>query len=472
MEKVNKHGKNYSKIFSARFGNREKDLQTLLGRIFSTGKPADRILAEYFRKSPKYGATDRRIISETLFSILRWWGFSKQIWNINVFYDTAAKEKSDRNNSYTGTDQDKTTRDIVFFSLMMDTRSDEELLARLGEQHGFSKIIIQKIRNNNDIIAKAYEIIALIQKFASSHKLSINNLIPEWTLSLIPDILKSQGKISFFQKRPPLWLRVKDIRAKSIIDEFKKNNIFPVPHPLIVNAFKIENARINLYSMNSFKNGFFELQDLASQSIGLVCEPLPGQRWWDACAGAGGKSLQLADIMKGKGTVVATDIREYKLEELKKRARRASLHNIRSEKWDGSAIRTSKQNIYDGVLVDAPCSCSGTWRRNPDAKWTSSEDEIPQLAKLQSQLLSNAASGLKEDGSIVYATCSIFTAENEDIVNNFIAKNPNFTLEPFKNPITGKMTNGTLRIYPWDGDCDAIFVAKFKKLRRNLNTAS
>jgi hypothetical protein len=108
---VNKNGKNHSKIFSARFGNREKDLQALLGRIFLPGKPADKVLAEYFRNSPKYGASDRRIISETLFSIFRWWGFSRQIWTTNIFYNTAAKKKSDETNCYPRTDQDKTTRD-------------------------------------------------------------------------------------------------------------------------------------------------------------------------------------------------------------------------------------------------------------------------------------------------------------------------------------------------------------------------
>ena len=107
--------------------------------------------------------------------------------------------------------------------------------------------------------------------------------------------------------------------------------------------------------------------------------PQPGESWWDVCAGGGGKSLQLADMMQRRGTVYSTDIRAYKLEDLKRRAARAAFPNIRCAEWDGTRPTGSKAGLFDGVLVDAPCSSSGRWRRNPDGRWTTPLSRVEEL---------------------------------------------------------------------------------------------
>ena len=181
---------------------------------------------------------------------------------------------------------------------------------------------------------------------------------------------------------------------------------------------------MNLYSLESFKNVLFEIQDIASQVIGLVSCAKPGERWWDCCAGAGGKSLQLSSMMQNKGRIVSSDIREYKLDDLKKRARRNEKSNIECRTWDGKALRNKKSESFDGVLADAPCSCSGTWRRNPDARWRSAPADVNELISIPSSILENTSSAVKNGGVLIYATCSVFDEENGDMVRNFLKKHP------------------------------------------------
>jgi 16S rRNA (cytosine967-C5)-methyltransferase len=197
--------------------------------------------------------------------------------------------------------------------------------------------------------------------------------------------------------------------------------------------------------------------------IGMVCAPLPGERWWDCCAGGGGKTLQLASLLQRKGVVVATDIREYKLDDLKMRARRAGFPNIRRSPWDGKAPRKKKAGLYDGVLVDAPCSCSGVWRRNPDAKWNTDEAEIAEMSDLQLKILTAASAGVKPGGVLVYGTCSLFDPENRTVVSKFLESHPDFTLESFADPLSGKLCQGTLQIRPWDSDSDSMFAARMRR---------
>jgi 16S rRNA (cytosine967-C5)-methyltransferase len=219
---------------------------------------------------------------------------------------------------------------------------------------------------------------------------------------------------------------------------------------------------VNLDTLPVYSEGRVEVQDLASQTVAMICAPSPGQRWWDVCAGGGGKSLHLAQLMKGKGVVTATDIQDRKLDELRRRARRGGFQNIQVKSWDGKPMR-QKQATYDGVLVDAPCTCSGTWRRNPAMRWTARPGEKDEMAVIQRRILNTAVSGLKEGGVLVYATCSFFKRENEEVVEEFLAAHADFALEPYAHPLTGTPTPGTLQIWPWDGDCDAMFTARMRR---------
>jgi 16S rRNA C967 or C1407 C5-methylase (RsmB/RsmF family) len=189
----------------------------------------------------------------------------------------------------------------------------------------------------------------------------------------------------------------------------------------------------SLYKTPSFTSGYFEIQDLASQAIGEACLKAMLSEGgvqrdgliWDVCAGAGGKTLQLACAMGGRGAVYATDIRPKALEECKRRAARAGVHNIRTKVWDGVEAPSlpaaaAHQQGFDVVLVDAPCTSSGTWRRNPEARYRLNEKWIQDLTQTQLNLLQIASTRVKPHGHLIYGTCSWLTAENEDVIERFL----------------------------------------------------
>jgi 16S rRNA (cytosine967-C5)-methyltransferase len=269
--------------------------------------------------------------------------------------------------------------------------------------------------------------------------------------------------IAWLQRRPPLWLRIQHADARAVLKELAEVDPLIKPHLAIPNAASMGPTRASLYNAPVYKEGRVEIQDLSSQAVGAVCAPRPGQRWWDCCAGGGGKSLLLASLMGGKGVVVASDIRTYKLQELKHRARRGNFSNITTRDWNGGSVPSDKAT-FDGVLVDAPCTGSGTWRRNPWARWTLRERDIDELAASQAKLLSNASTAVRPGGVLVYATCSMFKRENGTVVQAFLDSHTNFRLEPFRHPLlANEQTGGMVQTWPWDGDCDAMFVARMRR---------
>jgi 16S rRNA (cytosine967-C5)-methyltransferase len=350
---------------------------------------------------------------------------------------------------------------IMLAALLLDGTADDEIISLLCESAKLNTDSVLKIRMTEDPCQAA----AAIAKYFRNPGISFlpSDLLPSWTTGEIMDGLELEPLIKWFQKRPPIWLRAKPGCTGQVMTELIAGGLDATLHKTATDAICLREPGINLYTMESFRKGFFEVQDLSSQVIGMACAPESGQRWWDACAGAGGKSLQLAAIMGGRGAVVSSDMREYKLEDLKRRARRGGLHNIRCTAWDGKPQRKKKEESFDGVLVDAPCSCSGTWRRNPDARWTTWPDEILESSTLQLKLISNASQAVRRNGVLVYATCSIFRNENNLLVEKFLSANPEFELEPFLNPLNGDKTTGMLQIYPWDGDCDGSFTARFRR---------
>jgi 16S rRNA (cytosine967-C5)-methyltransferase len=163
--------------------------------------------------------------------------------------------------------------------------------------------------------------------------------------------------------------------------------------------------------------------------------------------------------MQGKGLVVATDVNESKLKEAVRRARRSPFRNVTTKAWDGKHV-AGKPGSFDGVLVDAPCSALGTWRRNPDARWTLDREAIARLAELQGQLLRAAAAGVKKGGTLVYSVCTLTPSETTGVVRPFLAERPEFRLDPFPHPLSGATTDGTALLWPQEADNDAMFIAR------------
>ena len=225
------------------------------------------------------------------------------------------------------------------------------------------------------------------------------------------------------QREPSLWLRARPGSAPRLARELGDCE----PTDRAPDALRYKGTH-DLFLTPAFHNGAFEIQDLASQLVGHACAPKPGETWWDACAGEGGKLLHLADLMVNKGVIWATDRNERRLQVLKRRAGRAQIFNYRTAPWDGSA-RLPTKTKFDGVLVDAPCSGVGTWQRNPHARWKTTPDDVRELAATQRALLEHVVPSLKPHGRLIYAVCTLTRSETTAVAAAFTAAHPE--LEPY-----------------------------------------
>lgn len=176
------------------------------------------------------------------------------------------------------------------------------------------------------------------------------------------------------------------------------------------------------------KEGIIEVQDEGSQLIALSCEATSKMAVLDYCAGAGGKTLALASTMQNKGQLFACDIHEWRLKRARERIKRADIHNVRCQLADDSKFLKRHNSFFDRVLVDAPCSGTGTWRRNPDMKFKTTAVDIEELQTLQRSILTKVAPMVKPGGWLIYATCSVLKAENHDQISWFLENHPEFTL--------------------------------------------
>ncbi len=417
-------------------------------KVLSTGfgrkMPADRILAAYFRENRRCGSRDRAFISETVYSALRYWGFIREYL------------PEERRSEVESGSVKMTARELS--ALLMSAcfiAGDLDNAYAIVTSAGLPSLP----RALANPCARANQMAGY---FNCDVRLTDDMLIPEWIKELLPENLDRENFLKLLSARPPVWIRLQCRNHEDVLNELRSIDAEAIAHPVLKDAVRVR-SKVNLYSLQSFKDGKFEIQDLASQCVSITAAPKPGERWLDPCAGAGGKTLHLAQLMMRKGTVVAGDIREEKLNDLRLRARRAGFPNITAKAHNGGVWKG--KHLFDGILVDAPCSCSGVWRRNPGAQWKLTPEDLDDLFSTQLQILENYASALRTGGVMVYATCSLFDRENSAVVKEFLARHDEYKLDPFEHPLTGKIVPGMLRIDSVDGDCDALFMAKMRKVK-------
>jgi 16S rRNA (cytosine967-C5)-methyltransferase len=418
-------------------------LARLLDQALRQGLPADRALAAWLGEHRELGSRDRRLISESVYAVFRWWGWLHRLVPAE-------------------TDAEADWEHLLLAAHVLEGLAYGDVLALWTDQCGLSQRVVEGAAAAASAEERAARVFRLLNAETEATQFALTGLVPEWAPAEIDCPQAIPDLIQWLQRRPPLWLRVQHPDRQAVAAELVAAGLQAAAHPKLGDAMSVVTGRINLYTLPAYREGRVEVQDLASQAVGPVCAPQPGQRWWDACAGGGGKALLLAQLMNGKGTVVASDVREHRLDEVQRRARRGRFQNIRIKGWDGQRLPADKAS-FDGVLVDAPCTCSGTWRRNPAARWSLKQTEIAEMAALQGRILRAAASGVKRGGTLVYVTCSLFKRENAEVVSAFLAESAGFALEPFAHPLTGAYANGMLQIWPWEGDCDAMFMAKLRR---------
>lgn len=404
------------------------ELLTALKASVMDGVPADAYLARFYHGHPEFGSRDRRLISGVAFSYFRWKG-----WIDRIAHSVEA---------------------ACVLAHLLESDDIHPAVQRLAHKTGLPASALVAL-GGRAIPEKALALAGI-----AGTDFLLSELIPGW---IIPMLGPGSGQmIEAFQSPPPTWLRVAPSDRPSILPVLKQSGTDPVTHPLIPSAIGVRRG-INLRSLPQPVRKKVDIQDLASQATGLICAPHAHESWWDACCGSGGKTLHLAELGGRSVSILATDVRASILDELSRRLGDPARCRVRTALWDG-AVQPPPEGPFDGILLDAPCSGTGTWHRNPDARWRITPETMTHLTKLQASLIRACSTRLKPGGVLVYATCSVTRNENEDLVSSFLKDTPGYRLSPFLNPIDGTSCDGQLRIQPWTGPCNGMFIAKLMRV--------
>ncbi|WP_372798084.1 RsmB/NOP family class I SAM-dependent RNA methyltransferase [Pontiella sp.] len=399
--------------------------------VIEENRPADSILNAFLRTRRELGSRDRRFLAQAVFAYFRWYGWTVQ--KLRLSHSEAcllgtALESTELAQSF----QYLETRCNLPFKIecmgaLTTAEKRDKLNELMKDQPGFQPLEMTDL---------------VLEEFPK-----------------VVDPGQVDACISSFQQRPPTWIRARDDAAK-LAEALNEKGHPAALHDRIPGAVSVDPG-ISLQHVLREQAAQYVVQDLASQCVGLAAAPEKDGDWWDCCAGAGGKALQLMDLM-GTGKVLSTDVRVPALKELKKRARKYGIKNIRTQTFN--AVNDEPfTKVFDGVMVDAPCSGWGTWNRNPDARWRASRRDVIQCATRQLKILNNVKWCVKPGGLLIYAVCTVTRPETEEVVMNFLDHHSGFKLEPFANPLTGELTDGQLQIWPWDGPGDGMFIARLRR---------
>lgn len=260
---------------------------------------------------------------------------------------------------------------------------------------------------------------------------TVRESIPDWLDEVgekeLPGVWEAE--LAAMNTEAPVILRANTLKApvEALAKALEKENIATTRIEGYPDALELP-RRANVFDTKAFRDGWFEVQDASSQAVARLLAPEPGMRVVDACAGAGGKTLHLAALMQNKGVIVAMDVYEKKLDELRRRAARAGASNVETRLIEGTKTIKRLHGTADRLLLDVPCSGLGTLRRNPDAKWKLSPDFLERVTALQQEILSSYSRMVKAGGRMVYSTCSVLPCENTAQVERFLAENESFRL--------------------------------------------
>lgn len=363
--------------------------------FFQDKKYADKVLERLLKAHKKWGSADRQVVSEIFYDIVRW---------------------KKRLEYYMG----EGTKPSNIYNL---------ILAYLL----WKKVKYKKFDEFDGI--KTGGILSKLDKKTLPTK-AIEHSVPDWLAGLFEKELgaKWEKEMSALNEQAPVILRANSLKisAENLVEILKEEGVNSFVLRGYPDAVQLEEKK-NVFLTSAFKEGFFEVQDASSQKIAELLDVKEGMRVVDACAGAGGKTLHIAALMKNKGQIIALDIYEWKLAELKRRAKRAGAFNIETRFIEDNKVIKRLHNTADRLLIDAPCSGLGVLKRNPDSKWKIDEDFINRIKTEQENILQNYSKILKKGGKMVYATCSILPSENGEQVRKFLAENTEFALVKEEN---------------------------------------
>jgi len=413
----------------------------LLEAIEEAGrKPADAVANAFFRDRRFIGSGDRRTVSD------RVWGVLRARRKLGWWLEFAGGEAS--------------ARLLVAASLLLegwDLAGVEQSFS--GGKFGAAKLVDPEIA-----VLRRVEGRSMLHPAMPEF---VRLELPEFVVPLLREKFgpKLDAEVAAMNAEAPLDLRVNTLKS-NLADAIRllgAEGIEAAPMKFSPFGLRVKGRR-PVTSSKPFQDGAIEIQDEGSQLVAILVAAKPGMRVVDWCAGAAGKTLALAALMENKGQIVACDVSAPRLEGAVKRLRRAGAFNVERHLTEpGDKWAKRRAGSFDRVLVDAPCTGTGTWRRNPDGRLRLSETDVLELVPKQAAILEDASRLVKPGGRLIYATCSLLPAENEHQIDAFLAHHPDFALLPLDQvwpdaavPCAGPYLSLTPRIHDTDGFFGAV----------------
>ena len=386
----------------------------LLDEIVSLAeRPADLVANAYFRQRRFIGGGDRRAVSERVWNILRRYG------QLRWWLERAGAPHL-------------SGRLVVAADLMLGEGQDMAAIEAMFDGGRYRPAALDDGERR---------VLRQLEGHSLPHPEQpdwVRLNVQEW---VAPHLKEAYGEawgreIAALVEPAPVDLRVNRLKAtpEQAAQALAREGIDVEPTRYAPNALRLK-KRLSVVSGKAFREGLVEIQDEGSQLVAALVDAKPGMSIADYCAGAGGKTLAIAGSMNTTGRVVAMDVLESRLDRSAQRLRRAGAHNVERRAIDADNRKWLKRQAgaYDRVLVDAPCTGTGTWRRNPDGRWTLRQQDLDELVPKQAAILDAAARLVKPGGGLVYATCSVFPAENEKQIEAFLERHPEFEIVPVAN---------------------------------------
>jgi 16S rRNA (cytosine967-C5)-methyltransferase len=411
------------------------------------------ILARAFRERRDLASNDRRMVAETVYGLLRW----------------------------------ERRLEAIVEEMLSSSRGRREIISAMARQE--LKLLVYELRNGIPAEALKADVRRLAGReldldLAASDEAGLAGRdgvdreamrvsFPTWLFQRFIDSHGEKNATALamaMNTRAPMCVRTNTVKGTrdELVAHLAEERISVEPTRLSPVGLTFE-TRVNAFGLNAFREGLFEVMDEGSQLVAEAVAPPPRSRVVDACAGAGGKTLALAAMLANQGRILALDTSGKKLEELRRRARRAGISNLAAREVNGPELPgEAKLGAWDRVLVDAPCSGLGTLRRNPEARWRLSPKAVDAYPVDQLALLIAYAPLVAIGGRLIYATCSVLREENDAVVERFLRERPDFVVMPLKE-IWGKARAAELgdetflRLLPHVHDTDGFFAAILRR---------
>lgn len=416
----------------------------LLAAIFDRPSlPADARIGSFFAARRYLGSHDRGMIAETVYGVLR--NAIRLHWMVG------------------GAARDSGHGAALLIGAYLVETDPSFGDPRQWEALGLKRGTVEKLR------ADMIEARSQMEELPEPERTAVRCSVPIWFAGRIREqfgapeaglLLESLGR------QAPITLRANRLRTtrEELAAALAARGIASVPGIYAPDALLLE-RRMNANAIPEFKQGWFELQDEGSQLLSTILDPHPNWTVFDACAGAGGKTLHMAAIMRGRGAITAHDVNARRLEELRPRLRRSGAQNVRMMPNEAFRARQSElAGTFDAVMIDAPCSGAGVFRRNPGAWLTFEEEVVERLVRQQADILREYAALVKPGGLLLYATCSLLREENEEQAERFLAEQPGWEPIRVNAPADMVTDEGAFRAFPHRHGTDGFFGALFRRV--------